>query len=120
MKNCTTGDWILYADGPNKRMGIIEEVEPQVVFLKGNRWAIDRNDILEVRQAESVYLETIEKEREAFKEEMRNGFKDLQRVEKERDQYKRLWTIRGKALGQPCLECGYQQEKIVFERSDPS
>lgn len=114
MKNCTPGDWILYADGPNKRMGIIEEVEPQVVFLKGNRWAIDRNDILEVRRAVDT------EEREAFQDEMKRGFADLQRVEKERDQYKRLWIIRGKALGQPCLECGYQQEKIVFERSDPS
>ena len=52
------------------------------------------------------------KEREAFVEEMQNGFKDLQRVEKERDQYKRLWELRGRALARPCAECGYAQEEI--------
>ncbi len=52
------------------------------------------------------------KEREAFKEEMRNGFKDLQRVERKRDQYKRLWELRGRALARPCAGCGYVQEEI--------
>lgn len=106
MKNCTHGDWILYADGPNKRMGIIEEVEPQVVFLKGSQWAIDRNDILEVRRAVDT------DEREAFQEEMKRGFADLQRVEKQRDQYKKLYELRGRALARPCSHCGYVQEEI--------
>jgi len=44
------GDWVLYADGCNKRLGIVTDVEPQVIFVKGSNWAIDRNDILEVRK----------------------------------------------------------------------
>lgn len=52
------------------------------------------------------------KEREAFTEEMKRGFKDLQRIEKERDQYKRLWELRGRALARPCAGCGYVQEEI--------
>lgn len=58
------------------------------------------------------------REREAFKEEMRNGFKDLQRVEKERDQYKKLWTIRGKALEQPCIACGYTGNQIRMQNGE--
>lgn len=58
------------------------------------------------------------REREAFREEMGNGFKDLQRVEKERDQYKKLWTIRGKALEQPCLLCGYTGNQIRMQNGE--
>lgn len=50
MNNLEPGDWVLYADGCNKRLAIVEEVEPQVIFVQGSRWAIDRNDILEVRK----------------------------------------------------------------------
>lgn len=30
----------------------------------------------------------------------------------ERDQYKKLWEIRGKALARPCMNCGYEQKQI--------
>jgi hypothetical protein len=30
------GDWVLYADGCNKRLGIVTDVEPQVIFVKGS------------------------------------------------------------------------------------
>jgi hypothetical protein len=50
-----------------------------------------------------------------FTEEMRNGFKDLQRVENERDQYKKLWELRGQALARPCISCGYVQEEVKLQ-----
>ncbi len=53
-----------------------------------------------------------------FTEEMKRGFADLQRVEKERDQYKKLWTIRGKALEQPCLSCGYTGNQIRMQNGE--
>ena len=51
--NLEPGDWILYVDGYKKRMAIVEDVEPQVVFIKNSTWAIDRNDIVEVRRSPS-------------------------------------------------------------------
>lgn len=57
-------------------------------------------------------------EQEAFAEEIRNGFKDLQLVEKERDQYKKLWATRGKALEQPCLACGYNGNQIRMKNGE--
>lgn len=53
-----------------------------------------------------------------FTEEMHRGFADLQRVEKERDLYKRLWIIRGKALAQPCLSCGYTGNQIRMQNGE--
>lgn len=53
-----------------------------------------------------------QQEREAFQEEMKRGFSDLLRIEKQRDQYKRLWELRGRALARPCAGCGYVQEEI--------
>ena len=50
MSNLEAGDWILYVDGFNKKLAIVEDVEPQVVFIKNSTWAIDRNDIVEVRR----------------------------------------------------------------------
>ena len=58
------------------------------------------------------------KEQAAFTEEMRKGFADLQRAEKERDQYKKLWAIRGKALEQPCMACGYNGNQIRMQNGE--
>lgn len=52
VNNLEPGDWVLYIDGCNKQLAIVEDVEPQVIFVKGSRWAIDRNDICEVRKGE--------------------------------------------------------------------
>jgi len=48
--NVEVGDWVQYADGLKKRLAIVEDVKPQVIFVKGSTWAINRNDILEVRK----------------------------------------------------------------------
>ena len=50
MNNLEPGDWIMYVDGFNKTLAIVEDVKPQVVFVKNSTWAIDRNDIVEVRR----------------------------------------------------------------------
>lgn len=36
----------------------------------------------------------------------------LAAAERERDEYKRLYDLRGKALLHPCLQCGYQPKVV--------
>ena len=34
--NLEPGDWILYVDGFNKKLAIVEDVKPQIVFIKNS------------------------------------------------------------------------------------
>lgn len=38
----------------------------------------------------------------------------IEGLQSERDQYERLWKLRGEALNRPCLRCGYEQDKITL------
>lgn len=51
--------------------------------------------------------------KEAQKDERASMFKDIQRIEAERDSYKKAWERRGKALALPCLQCGHVQNTIT-------
>ena len=56
-------------------------------------------------------------------EENRNVDEDrkkIEQLEKERDQYKRLWELRGEALAKGCPKCGYVQARIKVGETEGS
>lgn len=36
----------------------------------------------------------------------------VEALERERDEWKARWDMRGKALARPCMQCGYKQAEI--------
>lgn len=80
-----------------------------------NFWEREHKGLLETCLTMQKRLDSVADE---HREERAKMFQDLQRIKGERDQYKKLWAIRGKALEQPCLGCGYTGNVIRLKNGE--
>ncbi len=95
---------IQLAEERKKMIDAYTKVEEQRNF-----WEREHKALMETCHVMQKRLDAMTEE---HREERLKMFKDLQRVEIERDQYKRLWELRGRALARPCAGCGYVQEEV--------
>lgn len=69
-------------------------------------------EIIAERDALRLRILRVDEEHEELVDLRNKLMAEVMRILGERDHYKRLYELRGKALARPCTQCGYVQAEV--------
>ena len=78
----------------------------------------DTNQILQERDALRLRIKAVDEEHVQLQADREKMVQAYTTVEGERDFYKKMWAIRGKALEMPCLTCGSTEKAIRLKNGE--
>jgi|CXWL01.1.fsa_nt_gi hypothetical protein len=78
----------------------------------------ESNQVMQERDALRLRIKAVDEEHDKLQADREKMVQAYTTVEGERDFYKKMWAIRGKALEMPCLTCGSTEKAIRLKNGE--